>query len=353
MYPSQENPSYGVFVMNFKKGLENLGCYFISNSVIKNQANSIFKKSLIYLNHYYSVIKNYSKENYDVVYCHYLSHNAPVLLFVFLIFGIKKPVVINVHGSDVINSKGKYFDKLNHKVLSKINLVVVPSKYFEMIMLEQYPSLTKDKIYISPSGGINTKIFYETKLKENGFQNKIELGFVSRIDKGKGWDDFLYTLFELKIKAIPFHAKIAGTGSQREELISLIEKLDLTNEVDYLGVVKQAQLLEFYNSLDVFVFPSRRKAESLGLVGLEAMSCGVPVIGSNIAGIQTYVKDKENGFLFAPGDIMDLENKIVEFYNLSKKSKNNLKINAVKTAKDYDSSQVSMKLLSKLEEYIS
>ena len=97
---------------------------------------------------------------------------------------------------------------------------------------------------------------------------------------------------------------------------------------------------EFYKSVDLFIFPSENKSESLGLVGLEAMAASTPVIGSNIGGIATYINDGENGFLFEPKNSMELANNIIKYMDSSAKEKNFMMNMAYKTALNYESSKV-------------
>ena len=70
-----------------------------------------------------------------------------------------------------------------------------------------------------------------------------------------------------------------------------------------------------YLLMDCFIFPSTLK-ESLGLVGLEAMACGIPVIASDSHGPTDYIEDRKNGFLFSTGDICSLIDKVDYYYKL-------------------------------------
>ncbi len=90
--------------------------------------------------------------------------------------------------------------------------------------------------------------------------------------------------------------------------------------------------------------------ESLGLVGLEAMACGTPVVASEIGGIKDFVIDEFNGFMFKPKDISDLEYKILLWLELPKDKKEKMRLNALKTASDFDSNTVSVALYNKLTE---
>src|SRR5258708_2367135 len=85
---------------------------------------------------------------------------------------------------------------------------------------------------------------------------------------------------------------------------------ELGDRVTIRGRVSEAELKDAYASSDVLVLPSildtRGDTEGLGVVLLEAMSYGVPVIGSNVGGITDIVRDGETGLLVPPGDAVQL-----------------------------------------------
>jgi len=346
MYPSKTDPLFGVFVKNFKNLLENQGVSFSCKSLIKGKRKGVFQKIITYLGYYLSIIKNYVFKNYDLIYVHYLSHNSPVLFFILLL-GKKKPLVINVHGSDILDSQGKFIDRINKAVLKKTNLIITPSPYFKELMLEYYSFLKEEQLFVSPSGGIDTSKFYHIKTEENKTPT---LGLISRIDEGKGWDDFLKALHILNQESFKFKAKIAGDGEQVEELKEMILKYNLSNKIEFLGLINQNELIHLYNDIDVLIFPTKREAESLGLVGLEAMSCKTPVIGSNIAGLKTYIKEGYNGFLFEPSNFTELRKTILKFYKLSSQEREQLSINAFNTSINYEAKHIALVLKNKLSE---
>lgn len=88
--------------------------------------------------------------------------------------------------------------------------------------------------------------------------------------------------------------------------------------------------------------------ESLGLVGLEAMACEVPVIGSYIGGLKDYIKDKENGFFFTPGNAEELSNKIELYLSLSSSEKQKMTEAAKRKAQRYASEIVGRELYAQL-----
>ena len=175
------------------------------------------------------------------------------------------------------------------------------------------------------------------------------MGYISRFIKEKGWQTFLDALILLKQEKVPFNAVMAGKGPDEQKILDYIKTNDLTSQVTFLGLVKQNQLVEIYNSLDLYIFPTYREAESLGLTGLEAMSCGIPVIASNMAGPSTYVMDGINGFLFKPDNTIDLYQKIMQFHLLDKGSKSFYKQNAINTGKNYEVNYINTKLKERLK----
>jgi len=83
-------------------------------------------------------------------------------------------------------------------------------------------------------------------------------------------------------------------------LEELISELKLDNRVRLMGTIPHEQIAGFLNLADVFVLPSL--SEGLGIAIIEAMACGIPVIGTNVDGIPDIIKDNDNGVLVPPGD---------------------------------------------------
>ncbi len=346
MFPSEEDPLFGVFVKNFKQQLEKKGVLFTQMAVIKGKTQGLFNKLKRYFRYYLAVINAYREGNFDVMYVHFLSHNAPIMALLFLFSKPKVPYIINVHGTDVVDTEGKWIDVLNKKIIAEASLVVVPSRSFKEIVLKRYPFLSESSVFISPSGGINPALFYpSTEKKAN---TKLHLGMVSRIDKGKGWLTFLKALHLLKEASVDFKASIIGSGLENEDLIQSIADLGLTEQVHFYGLVPQKELVKHYHSFDLSVFPSELYGESLGLVGLEALGCGTPVMGSNIPSIETYLEDGYNGFIFERGNPDSLAQKITSFSEMSVEEKTVLSANALKMATQFDADVVSSQLKTEI-----
>jgi len=171
--------------------------------------------------------------------------------------------------------------------------------------------------------GVDLEIF-KPKERIDNKKEKIILT-VSRLVKKNGIDDLIkagkYLDFNFKILII-------GIGPDEEKLKELVKDKGLEDKVMFKGQVNYDQLPEYYASTDIFVRPSL--SEGLGNVFLEAMACGLPIIGTEVGGIPDFLKDKETGLLCKannPKDIAEKIKEILEDDNLRKTlSKNGLEL---------------------------
>lgn len=113
------------------------------------------------------------------------------------------------------------------------------------------------------------------------------------------------------------HYAIAGTGDKKESLLQLSAELGLTEQVHLLGY--RTDVAELYCAADVFCFMSYR--EGLGLSAIEAMACGLPLITSNIHGINDYSVDGVTGYKCGPDDVDGVADAICRMINDTMKRK--------------------------------
>lgn len=348
MYPSDSDPVYGTFVKNFIDELKRRNPDGVNDiSVIAGKRKGKKAKAIAYIGFYTSTLWKLLTRRYDLVYVHTITF--PIIPIRIASVFRRHKFVFNVHGDDVLPSTSlkKRLKEIARPVLPKAAMIVVPSTYFADVVLHEFSGITPDKVFISPSGGLN-KRFYLGAKKPIKSSASLRLGFVSRIDTGKGWDTFLLAVKRLVDDGIEVEAVIAGRGAQSDEMLAMIDKLRLGHSVNYLGPVPQNELPAVYASFDVFVFPSTRSAESLGLVGLEAMAAHTPVIASQMAGPAGYVVNGHNGYLFQPGNADDLYHCIKSYLALNDSQRMALSENAYATALDYNAEDVASALYEKL-----
>ena len=345
LYPSKSDPSYGTFVKNFVEGLSAKPNVEIELCVIRGRAKNRFAKLLKYIAFLSTALYFLMFKKYDLVYNHIITHAAIPLRIAALFRDI--PLVFNIHGEDLLTKTrvSKYGLKIVSPLLYKAKLIVVPSVFFKKKTLEIFPSLDPGTVFVSASGGVSQKFFrLNTNCKTT--QGKLLIGYVSRIDRGKGWNIFIDAIAGLKAKGMNIEGVLAGTGFQVPNMKEYIDKKEIAC-AKYVGAIPYDELPLFYSGLDLFVFPTMLE-ESLGLVGLEAMACSVPVIATEIGGITDYVKNGYNGFFFSKGNVRDLEEKINRYVSLDAREKMHIRENAYNTATGYEAGIIIDRIYEKL-----
>lgn len=347
MYPSEKNPVYGIFVKNFAVSMENQGIEIIDSALISGRPKNPIISMFVYFRFTLSVLRKIKKGGFDIIYVHYAGQSLLPLLFCKS--AQLKSLVINAHGSDVhpISVVGRLVQRIVRPIVRRAQLVVVPSSYYKWEIAKKF-AISRKRIFISPSGGVNLTSFNE-RIRHAEYSNKFIIGYVSRIDEGKGWDILLKSVKLLSARNTrDFRVLIIGSGKQVPQFESMINELNIRQHIQYIGAIPQHELNGYYHSMDVFVFPTYRKAESLGLVGLEAMACGVPVIGSKVGGLRSYIRPGYNGDFFTPKAVDELSIKLDQFMKLDQCKIEELGKNARQTALQYDSLSVAKNLYQRL-----
>lgn len=340
MYPSTSYPSYGIFVKNFADNLESNGITY--DKVVMLKSNTKLKKLYTYFTFFIKAFFTVLLKKYDIVYIHYPSITAIPVLIVSKIKKIN--IYTNIHGTDAdpVTEKEKKLEKNTGKAVKISEKIIVPSQYFKDMISKKY-NLAEEKISVYPSGGINTELFYpqlENEIEATRKELLVEseemiIGFVSRIEKPKGWKIFIEALNELKKQKKLMNVKviIIGSGSEENKLKTLITEYQLSENVITKKLVSQSELNNYFNAFDFFVFPTEK--ESLGLVALEAMATKTPVIGSNIAPLNNYIVPKETGFLFEKENPIELTKAIINMMELNTADFAEMKEQAFKKSQEY------------------
>jgi glycosyltransferase involved in cell wall biosynthesis len=166
---------------------------------------------------------------------------------------------------------------------------------------------------------INTEIAISEELQQALNQADLVLGCTSRIRLIRKGQEYLIEAIGIlthktgkNIQAILIGDYVPGYEWQKETIASLIKKYHLEDRIHFLGHL--ANPLPYYKLFDVFVLPSG-EPEPFGGVIMEAMSLGLPVIGSNAGGTTEQIANGQNGYLFENKNPEDLADKIELFLN--------------------------------------
>ncbi len=351
MYPSEQAPNYGVFVQRTENILKNAGHSIILVKLTKT--NSKMKKLIGYIRYALSFFMKTHFTKPDVIYVHYASQNAK-LIQLMKKWKTSIPIILNTHGTDILpqTKAQEQYQPDVRKMMKVIDQVIVPSSYYQQVVKEKYEVTCP--ITIFPSGGVDTgffkpndklgKVFRESNTIS---EDKIVISYISRVDPFKGWETLIESIANIK-EMNPkvfnhLHIIMAGSGSQDFKLNVMVIENDLKSTITRLPMLTQNQMVEVFNASDIFCFPSLQ--ESLGLVGLEAMACGIPLLASDIPGTKEYVNE-ENALTFQASSASELADQIMSYVNLSNADKKTLSQNARHTAICFDQTIVAKKLVT-------
>ncbi len=175
--------------------------------------------------------------------------------------------------------------------------------------------------------GVDLKKFFEKNRnacrEKLGIKKEIKfLGYAGRLIAEKGLDDLIYTIVKTD-----YCLMLVGDGDHKNRLVKIVDDLNLKNRIFFYKNVKHGELVDFYNAMDILVLPSKtvpQWKEQYGRVLVEAMACGLPVIGSSSGAIKEVLLGYPKGLIFKEGDVDDLVEKIKNISDLKLKENFNL-----------------------------
>ena len=245
-------------------------------------------------------------------------HGQHVWILPSLAAGKGTPLVLTAHGTDLMGfDKWPQFRDYANKAMDDCFAVISISKDNCALIEERFPK-HKDKI-VMMRNGYDPSIFYiedtdvDTLMSDHGVEKEDYEGrkivtFAGKLTNFKGVDVLLDAIKLYEDKKPETVTLIVGNGEEWDALHKQAEDLDLKS-VHFFGNVPQSELRKVYNVSDVNLVPSRR--EPFGLVAIEAMACGAPVIATDQGGLPDFVNEEVGG-LVPVEDGKALADKILE-----------------------------------------
>jgi rhamnosyl/mannosyltransferase len=236
----------------------------------------------------------------DIVHLHFPNPAAAVAV---LASGYKGPLVVT-HQSDIVGKESlrKLTDPFVAEVMDRASVVIATSRRYALSSAELRPYLKKCRVVPLgipvpppwlPEGGA---------MNESGAQPSVLA--VGRLVPYKGFEFLIRAMVHVDARLT-----IVGTGPLHARLQSLVDAKCLSDRVRLLGYVEN--LAPFYHAADVVVMPSITRAEAFGLVQLEAMSHGKPVINTYLdSGVPEVSLHGETGLTVPPSDVRALSDAI-------------------------------------------
>lgn len=214
-------------------------------------------------------------------------------------------------------------NKIKSRELELADLILVPSNFSKDILIDN--DVKRDKIKVVQLG-INMPRSMDVKKYDLSHDLPLNLVFVGTLSKRKGVYELVEAFSKIKINKI--NLNLIGYFNKDVEKDLLLK----SKEINIVGHVSNDQLFKHLAKNDVFILPSLE--DSFGLVVLEAMACGLPVIVTENVGAKDIVIDGYNGFVIKAKDEEAIKEKIMYFYNNREKIEE-IGLNARKTAEKY------------------
>jgi rhamnosyl/mannosyltransferase len=143
-----------------------------------------------------------------------------------------------------------------------------------------------------------------------------------------------------------FKLILVGDGDLKQVYLDLAQAFGIYDKVIFTGYVPDEELIRYYNLCDFFVLPSIDKSEAFGMVLLEAMACGKPVIATNLPGVRQVVDWKVDGRLAKPKDAEHLAEQISYFLDHPKEIEKYGEAGRKKVLEKYSWSTVVQQIIS-------
>jgi len=238
----------------------------------------------------------------DLVHCHWLISSG---LMGVLFGGVhRRPVVVSAHGSDVYLDN-LLFQTANRFVLARCHTCTVNSHGTRSRITCIHPGMRSEVVPMGVHPERYGKHLASAEVRERLGGGDPQLLFIGRFSEHKGLDHLVASMPEI-VRHLP-RARLAlvGFGPEEPALRKLVARSNLDEQVRFAGRIAHEEVPGYLASADLVVLPSVR-VEGLGVVLLEALASGTPVVGSRVGGIPDVVRDGETGLLSRPADPEDL-----------------------------------------------
>lgn len=252
--------------------------------------------------------------NYDVIICGHIN-----LLSISLILKIltNSPIVLLAYGIEVWDSN--FLKKIFLKLVDSIWII----SSFTKKRMNSWAGLPESVYQVLPNA-INLNDYGLGEKRKDlviryGLNNRkviLTLGRLNSTEKYKGHDEILELMPDLIEEYYDLLYLVAGSGDDEMRLQKKAKMLGLDKHVVFAGFIDENEKADVLRLADAFVMPS--SGEGFGFVFLEALACGIPVVGSAIDGSKEALLDGRLGRLVIPTERESLKNAILKTINISK-----------------------------------
>ena len=325
--------------------------YYLSNALRKKIGLTCFggvKSDENFAKIYFDVFNKFIKKEFDIIhfnsYPTYSNGAAMLLRFAKL---KQTCTVLNIHGIPELEGRAEQWKEtapfLNWITrLSYYNIadrIIVNSQFMRDFAVLFY-GLNPDKVKVIPNG-VDLKVFTNSneRIPLDGDPAVLFIGHFARL---KGIDILIQAIAKLKPQLPNIKLHLVGRGNDKY-FANIAKKEGIEEQVIFHSWATQSKAASYYKSADICVFPSRH--EGFGIVILEAMASGIPVIASDIPSFREILSDGVDGKLFEKENVEALADAIITLYTNSK-LRTQLSHNATRKVTQYSWDKIADKYIS-------
>ena len=300
MYPTKEHPTFGIFVKNQVESLQAHGNeidVIVNTNPDKGKVNVLSKYIKWFLSFLKYLLKNMNR--ISLIHVHYVFPTGILALIAKKL--LKIPYVVTSHGGDLYKLAKKHprIQQLTKKILHEASAVIVVGEGLKTEVLERY-EVPEAKVHVL-SMGVYTTVFKQIEkldaleALELPSQSK-KILFVGNVIRAKGIFELIQAFEKLQDE---YSLYIVGSTKDTDfynEVNSFIADKNIQH-VYFVPPQPQRDLANWMSACDDLVLPSHH--EGFGLVALEALACGIPVVASNVGGLP-YLLSNNRGVLVEP-----------------------------------------------------
>ena len=240
-------------------------------------------------------------EKLDILHVHYaMPHATSAYLAKKIIGSSKIKFITTLHGTDItLVGNHESFYRITKFSIEESDGITCVSNYLKETTAKIFKINKEMEVIYN---------FVDTGKYKRTDDNRRNIDFIDKDDKVimhisnfrpvKRIESIVKVFYSVS-KSVKSKLLLVGDGPDICKIRSMVNKLNLQNKVLFLGI--QENIIPLLSISDVYMLPS--KSEGFGLSALEALSCEVPVIGTNVGGLKEVIENGKSGFIFNPEDI--------------------------------------------------
>jgi L-malate glycosyltransferase len=265
--------------------------------------NFVKKKPGLDIAYYIKLYRQIKKAAPEVVFLHGGAAVIPAMLAKLTCHAIKK-IVVRETQANHLKSKIDWVYLITAMLFA--NRMVYLSEEYKNEIKTKLPFLFVEKKSVVIPNGINLHTYCPIPKMQTNNKDAIIIGMQSRLIAIKDHITLITAFNQLqKNKTYNIKLFLAGDGEYKQTLVDLVSSLGLQQKVLFVGMLKETDLVTFLHNTDIYVHASL--GETMSTAIMQAMACKLPIIASNVAGINNMIKDGVTGILVQPQNSSQIE----------------------------------------------